>query len=70
MTGTIHSRLSRLERSVLPPERSPIGIYLVASDEDEAAARQAIRADSIDPADSRIRIIRLVPPEHAYDIAG
>jgi hypothetical protein len=70
MTGTIHSRLSRLERSFLPPEYLPIGIYLVASDEDEAAARQAIQADNIDPADDRIRIIRLVPPEHAYDFAG
>lgn len=70
MTNTIHSRLSRLERSFLLPEHQPIGIYLVATDEDEAAARQAVLAGDIDPTDNRIRIIRLVPPEHAYDFAG
>jgi hypothetical protein len=70
MTGTIHSRLSRLERSFLPPERDFICVHLVATDEEEATAWQAIQVDDIDPADNRIRIIRLVPPEHAYDIAG
>jgi hypothetical protein len=70
MTNTIHSRLSRLERSFLPPEREFIRVHLVATDEEETAARQAIQVDDIDPADNRIRIIRLVSPEHAHDTAG
>ncbi len=63
MTHTMHARLSRLERTFLPPTHAPMPVYLVATDEEEAAARQYILAENADPDDDHIRIIRLAAPE-------
>lgn len=66
MTNAMNARLSRLERAFFPATRTPISVHIVASDEEEAAARRAIQAEDASPNDDHIhiiRIIRLAAPE-------